>query len=445
MKSASSRKGFADFNLLYSLMPSKFVLKLKAMERLKRNSLVVQDKLLSENNTIEIVVDNEKRVPQVGQYSKAGQQLRVDFIKDTTEVSLEHLSNQVEFEDNKQLKGNIENFIGMSQLPTGIIGPIVIDGQNAKGSFYAPLATSEGTLVASYARGARACRQSGEISAICLKEGVQRSPIFKFANLKQVFQFTKWIEQEQSKFNSIVQQTSNYAELIKVELNVEGNQVIINLEYTTGDASGQNMVTFASQALCEYILANCPVEPEYWFLESNYSGDKKATVLSFTSVRGRKVSAEITLKKEVVRDTLKTTPELMFTYWQTSFMGASKCGAIGAQGHFANGLAAIFIACGQDVACVSEASVGITRMEVDGNGDLYCTVTLPNLIVGTVGGGTSLPTQKECLEIMDCYGTGKAKKFAEICGALCLAGEISIIAALSAGHFAAAHEKHGRV
>lgn len=409
------------------------------------NSFIMQDKFVSYNSTIEVVSKKERCVPQVGQYSRAGQQLRIDFIEETTRVSLDHLSNQVELEDNCQLKGNIENFIGMSQLPTGVMGPIVIDGQNAEGSFYTPLATSEGTLIASYARGARACRQSGAISAICLKEGVQRAPIFKFKNLKEVYKFTKWIEQEKGKFNSIVEQTSNYAQLTKVDLNAEGNQVIVNLEYTTGDASGQNMVTFASQAVCEYILDNCPVEPEHWFLESNYSGDKKATVLSFTSVRGRKVSAEITLKKEVVLNTLKTTPELMFKYWQTSFMGASKSGAIGAQGHFSNGLAAIFIACGQDVACVSEASVGITRMEVDANGDLYCTVTLPNLIVGTVGGGTSLPTQRECLEMMDCYGTGKAKKFAEICGSLCLAGEISIIAALSVGHFAAAHEKHGRV
>jgi len=218
----------------------------------------------------------------------------------------------------------------------------------------------------------------------------------------------------------------------------------LNLEFTAGDAAGQNMVTIASQAICQHIIKCTPIQPEIWFLESNASGDKKATFNSFANVRGKKVSAEIILKKEVIKSVLQTSPELMFKYWQTSFMGAVKCGAIGAQGHFANGLAALFIACGQDAACVSEASVGITRMEVNKDGDLYCSVTLPNLIVGTVGGGTSLPTQKECLEIMGCYGEGKAKTFAEICGALCLAGEISIIAALSAGQFAAAHQKHGR-
>jgi hydroxymethylglutaryl-CoA reductase (NADPH) len=415
------------------------------MERLNETYWTKQKIIAPEKNTMEIVREKEKNVPQVGQYNKQGQQARIDFIEESTLASLDNLSIKNEVADIQQLKGNIENFIGMSQVPTGVLGPIVLNGQNAKGSFYTPLATSEGTLIVSYDRGARACRQSGEISTICLKEGIQRAPVFKFTTLKEAFEFSNWIERNQDHFNAVVRRTSNYAELQKVDLNAEGNQVIVCLEYTTGDASGQNMVTFASQAICEYILANCPIEPEHWFLESNYSGDKKATALSFTSVRGKKVSAEITLKKEVVRHTLKTTPELMFKYWQTSFMGATKSGAIGAQGHFSNALAAIFIACGQDVACVSEASVGLTRMEIDANGDLYCTVTLPNLIVGTVGGGTSLPTQKECLEMMGCYGQGKAKKFAEICGALCLAGEISIIAALSVGHFAAAHEKHGRV
>ena len=134
----------------------------------------------------------------------------------------------------------------------------------------------------------------------------------------------------------------------------------------------------------------------------------------------------------------------MYEYWKTSFIGAVKCGAIGAQGHFANGLAALFIACGQDAACVSEASVGLTRMEITENGDLYCAVTMPNLIVGTVGGGTGLPTQRECLELIDCYGPGNAKKFAEIAAGVCLSGVISIIAAMSAGHFASAHKKLGR-
>lgn len=385
-----------------------------------------------------------KSVPHQEPHSKIGQLLRLQFIEEQTENELNYISGKTEFKNLSELKGNIENFIGMSQVPTGIIGPMVINGEHAKGGFYVPMATSEGTLVASYGRGARACRESGEIRSICLEEGVQRSPVFKFENLDEVLKFAQWINVEKEHFNHIVAQTSRFAKLQNLEMNIEGNQIILDLEFYTGDASGQNMVTFASQAICTYILSKTPVKPASWYLEGNYSGDKKATVRSFDNVRGKKVSTEVILKKVIIEEILKTTPEKMYDYWKTSFIGATKSGAIGAQGHFANGLAAVFIACGQDAACVSEASVGITRMELKENGDLYCAVTLPNMIVGTVGGGTGLPTQRECLEILDCYGVGKANKFAEICGAVCLAGEISIIAALSAGQFSSAHQTHGR-
>ena len=204
------------------------------------------------------------------------------------------------------------------------------------------------------------------------------------------------------------------------------------------------MVTICTDAICQYIIANTPIQPEFWFIEGNYSGDKKATALSFTNVRGKKVTSEIVLPKEIVESVLKTNVKAMEDYWRSSTLGIIQSGAIGAQGHYANALAALFLATGQDVACVSEAAIGITRMQATSEGDLYASVTLPNLIVGTVGGGTSLPTQRECLQIMDCYGEGKARKFAEICGALVLAGELSIAAALSAGHFTSAHKNLGR-
>jgi hydroxymethylglutaryl-CoA reductase (NADPH) len=242
----------------------------------------------------------------------------------------------------------------------------------------------------------------------------------------------------------IIAQHSRHAKLQDVKINMEGNQVLLIFEYHTGDAAGQNMVTICTDAVCQYIVANMPVKPKHWFIESNYSGDKKATSVSFTTVRGKKVTAEVRIKEQIVKEVLRSTPYLMAQYWQSSSIAAVQSGSIGIQGHFANGLAAIFIATGQDAACVSEAAVGITRMEVTEQGDLYAAVTLPNLIVGTVGGGTRLPTQRECLELMNCYGDGKARKFAEIIGATALAGELSIAAALSAGHFAKAHKLFGR-
>jgi hydroxymethylglutaryl-CoA reductase (NADPH) len=383
-------------------------------------------------------------VPAPLSWTKEGLQKRIDFIGRRLSSNISHLTFQRIFDDPDILKGNIENYIGMTQVPTGLIGPLQVNGTEARGDFYVPLATTEGALVASFNRGAKACRMSGGITSVCLTEAVQRTPVFKFETLSEVGHFVLWVLDHMAEYQPIISQNSRHAKLQDVKINMEGNQVLLIFEYHTGDAAGQNMVTICTDAVCQYIVANVPVKPKHWFIESNYSGDKKATSVSFTTVRGKKVTAEVHIKEQVVKEVLRSTPYLMAQYWQSSSIAAVQSGSIGIQGHFANGLAAIFIATGQDAACVSEAAVGITRMEVTETGDLYAAVTLPNLIVGTVGGGTRLPTQRECLELMGCFGDGKARKFAEIIGATALAGELSIAAALSAGHFAKAHKLFGR-
>ena len=377
-------------------------------------------------------------------HSLEGVEKRRAFLRKISNQQLDYLTPSTSPENLNQLEGNIENFIGLTQIPTGVIGPLRIIGSAAKGDFYIPLATSEGALVASYHRGAKACLLCGGATSICLIEGVQRSPLFKFDNIADLGSFLIWVLDRLEKFREITAQTSRFARLLEMKTNIEGNHLILTFEYSTGDAAGQNMVTICTDVICKYMIEHAPVKPLMWFIEGNYSGDKKATLLSFTNVRGKKVTTEIRLSSEVIQNVLKTTPKAMAEYWRSSTIGAIQSGAIGAQGHYANGLAALFLATGQDVACISEAAVGITRMELTDCGGLYVSVTLPNLMIGTVGGGTSLPTQRECLQLMDCYGPGKAKKLAEICGALVLAGEISIAAALSAGHFSEAHQKFGR-
>jgi hydroxymethylglutaryl-CoA reductase (NADPH) len=369
---------------------------------------------------------------------------RLALIHTTRGSSTEFLTGQKKIDDWSMLEGNIENFIGMAQVPIGLIGPLKVLGSVADGDYYAPLATSEGALVASYHRGAKACYMAGGITSVCLTEGVQRSPVFKFEHLGDLGIFLMWVLQQMDKFKEITSENSRFAKLNDVKTNIEGNHISLTFDFKTGDASGQNMVTICTNAICQYILKNTPVQPKLWFLESNYSGDKKATALSFSNVRGKKITSEVVLPRNIVTDVLKTTPELITEYWRSSTIGIIQSGAIGAQGHYANGLTALFIATGQDAACVAEAATGITRMEITAEGDLYASVTLPNLIVGTVGGGTALPTQRECLELMGCYGEGKSQKFAEICGAVVLCGELSIAAALSAGHFSMAHQKFGR-
>lgn len=376
--------------------------------------------------------------------SQVGIDGRLAYLLRKTAHAMPYLTGKTSFADLTLLEGNIENYIGMSMVPTGVIGPLKTLGSFAKGDFFVPLATSEGTLLASYHRGARACYMAGGATSVCLIEGVQRSPLFKFKNLGDLGKFLIWILGKISDFERITATTSRYAKLTDMKSNIEGNHLILTFEYYTGDAAGQNMVTICTHAICEFIIQNAPVQPEFWFIESNYSGDKKATAQAFHNVRGKKVTAEITLTENIIRDVLKTTPEAMEEYWRASTIGTIQSGSIGAQGHYANGLTALFIATGQDVACISEAAVGVTRMELTPEGGLYVSVTMPNLIVGTVGGGTSLPTQRECLELLDCHGPGNARKFSEICGALVLAGEISIAAALSGGQFSSAHQKFGR-
>jgi hydroxymethylglutaryl-CoA reductase (NADPH) len=191
--------------------------------------------------------------------------------------------------------------------------------------------------------------------------------------------------------------------------------------------------------VCRFIEDNSPVRARYWFIEANMSGDKKCSAQSFLSVRGKKVSAEATVPADLIAHRLRTTPTRMVDFWRMSIMGGVLSGTMGAQGHYANGLAALYIACGQDAACVAESAVGVTRFEVLEDGALYASVTLPNIMVGTVGGGTGLPSQQACLEVLGLAGAGHARALAEVAAAVCLAGELSIVGAICSGEFARAH------
>lgn len=338
---------------------------------------------------------------------------------------------------------NIEQLIGCVSLPLGVAGPLLVHGAHAQGAYLVPLATTEAALVASYSRGAQVISEAGGCSALLLAEGVTRSPGFAFADLAAAGHFVLWALEQQEAFAAAAASTTGHGRLEATRLTVEGNHVVLLFDFSTGDAAGQNMVTIATRAICEHILRHSPVQPQEWFLEVNLSGDKKASAQSFSTVRGRKATAEVRLPRSLVQRRLHTTPEQMAAYWRFGVLGGVMSGTIGVQGHVANGLAALFIACGQDAACVAEAAVGVTRMEVV-EGDLYAAVTLPNLIVGTVGGGTGLPSQRACLELLGMVGSGHARALAELCAALSLAGELSITAALCADQFARAHQKLAR-
>ena len=339
---------------------------------------------------------------------------------------------------------NVENFIGCVKLPVGLAGPLRVNGLFAQGDYYVPLATTEAALVASYSRGAQLISAAGGCTAMLINEGMSRAPGFAFATLEDAGVFVVWALSRVEDFRREAEATTRHGRLIDLRVTVEGNHVYLNFEFTTGDASGQNMVTLATEAICAYILGHSPVRPRSSFVEANLSGDKKASAQSFLSVRGRKATAEVILPADLVERRLRSTPQQMADYWRMSAIGGVLSGTLGVHGHYANGLAALYIACGQDAACVAESAVGVTRVEVTERGALYAAVTLPNLTVGTIGGGTGLPSQRACLRILGLDGTGKAGALAEVCAGLCLAGEISIIGALCAGEFAQAHRRLAR-
>lgn len=342
------------------------------------------------------------------------------------------------------LAGSIEGFIGFSRVPLGIAGPLRISGTAASGEFFVPFATSEGTLVASFQHAFNAINRCGGVTALCSDEQVGRAPCFEFANLPEAARFARWLPSRLADLQQVTEGTSRYCRLRTVNAWIVGNTVYVLLEFSTGDAAGQNMVTLATQAICHKLLGEMPAAPRSWLIESMLSGDKRATPMAFRSTRGRNVSAEIVLSSKQIERYWRTTVMAMERAWRQAVNSAAQTGTVGLQGNVANALAALFIACGQDVACVAEANTALTRVERTATDELYMCITMPNLLVGTVGGGTYLPTAQECLAMLGCAGAGRAQKFAEICGSVALAGELAIIGAMAGGQFATAHESGGR-
>jgi hydroxymethylglutaryl-CoA reductase (NADPH) len=382
------------------------------------------------------------RMPKdrVNDYSKAIIDERLEFLRKQSGSALEHIGNYTV--DPEESKGNIENIIGFSQVPIGIIGPLLINGEYASGEYYVPLSTIEGAVVMSYNRGAKLITASGGAKTRVYRDGIQRAPVFILKDMDAAKAFTEFLTRNFAVLKSEAESTTSTGKLKDIQIFPLGKAVYVRLEYYTGDAMGMNMITKATMQLVSWILRNFPVE-EY-FLESNMAVDKKPSYMNFICGRGKSVTAEIVITKKNVERFLGTTPDKIFRMYRYGHIGCSMSGVIGGNLQYANALAAIFLACGQDLGNISESSTGANLVDLTPEGDLYFSVTLPSLIVATVGGGTSLPTQKNCLDIIGCYGTGKVMKFAEIVAASVLAGELSLCGAVCHEDWTASHEKYGR-
>ncbi len=361
------------------------------------------------------------------------------WIEEKTGATLSHIGS-VSF-DTETLRGNIENPIGVAQVPMGIAGPVLVHGRYAKGLFYIPMATSEGALIRSYERGMVALTRAGGVQAALLADENQIVPAFFFADVAAAAAFSEWLPEQVENLRAAAEATTRHGKLTGVKCYQVGRQVLVNFGYFTGDAQGMNLLVKATDAACKWIQGNFSIVS--YFVFSGMSSEKRPSGFLLTRGKGKRVTAGALLPHDVLKMYLHCTAEQLFQVWQSTVIGHLQANAIGYNAQYANGLTAIFIATGQDVANVVNASCGITQFELQPEG-LYVSVTLPALSVATMGGGTGLATQREALSIMGCYGASKAKKFAEIIGAAVLGGEISMGAAIASGEFVAAHEHYGR-
>jgi len=366
---------------------------------------------------------------------------RQEFVKEYSGKELEHVPHY-SF-DPHVLQGNIENFSGVAQIPLGFAGPITIHGEHAKGDFIVPMATTEGTLVASYSRGMKILNLSGGVTVSVVADAMQRAPVFVFANAREAREFVAWVDTNIDDIRDHAEATSSVAKLEYIDPYLASKFAYLRFNFSTGDAAGQNMVGRATFAACGWIIDQYP-GIKHFYLESNLATDKKASQVNIMHTRGKRVTAEAVIKRDVLIQNMRVEPETLFYHAGIANVGAILSGANNNGLHSANGITAMFIATGQDVANVSESSAGIIYTELTPDKDLYMSITIPSLIVATFGGGTALPTQRECLELLDCVGRGKVKKFAEIVAATVLAGEISLAAAISSSDWVSSHEKYGR-
>ncbi len=346
------------------------------------------------------------------------------------------------FDESVASTQNCENMIGVVQVPLGVAGPLKINDRE----YYIPLATTEGALVASVNRGCKAITEAGGAAVDSYRVGATRGPVFKVRNLEENKQLNEFIETHFNEIKELTEKTSHHLTLKKISSQGVGKYRYVRFVYDTQDAMGLNMVTIATDAAVTYIEK--VTGAECLALSGNYCVDKKPSWQNFINGRGIKVWAEVTLPSSVLTRVLKTTAKKAYETWFAKcILGSAMSGSMGFNAQYANVIAALFLATGQDIAHVGEGSLGITTAEVVNGNNLYVSIHLPDLMVGTVGGGTGLVTQLEALSLLGVAGgnNGKnAQRLAEIIAGAVLAGEISLLSSLEEGSLAKAHQQLGR-
>ncbi len=341
----------------------------------------------------------------------------------------------------EQARGNVENLIGYMQVPLGMAGPLCVHTSGGWREVFVPMATTEGAMVASYSRGMRLLKEAGGAHSKVVAEGLSQHPMLVYSDAASALRGGRWATQKFEELAAIVEGLSRHGRLARIEPQVLGRRLILRLVFTTGDAIGINMASQAADQIAQKVHENTGAEMYY---VHGQDVEKRANARALVEGRGRSVVCDLQIPRSVLQETMRVTPEQMAAIHATYCKGFAHMGTQNWAVQTANGLAAVMLACGQDVAYLTESANGFLDLEVTSDGNLYAALTLPSVIVGTVGGGTGLACAQECLDMLGCRGDGQANAFAEILAATALAGDLSLMAAFCSHEFVQAHEALGR-
>ena len=366
-------------------------------------------------------------------------QKRLQWLEDKTGVRLDGVG----VDEPLDFQGIIENHIGSVNLPLAVAGPLVLDGSYARGEYYIPLCTLEATLSMSMSRGLYLTSLSGGIKTRHLKQEISRSPIFIFNDIEDGPEFKRWLQENFELIREAAESSTNYGKLLRIDPYLIQNSVILDFVYSTAEAAGQNMVTIATREACILIKEEYGrVKKFQYYIERNFNCDKNPATKTILLGRGHQVIASTLIEARYLKRVLRADAAHYVRGWRQCSRGSQMAGVVGMNMHVSNALAAIYLATGQDVACVSENALGSMDFEVRNGEDLYASLTMPSLTVGTVGGGTRLKQQRKNLELLGCTGEDSSKKLAEIiCGAA-LGLELSLGASILMNEFAQAHDRY---
>ncbi|NMC61254.1 MAG: hydroxymethylglutaryl-CoA reductase (NADPH) [Candidatus Methanofastidiosa archaeon] len=405
---------------------------------------------MEKEELLQKIVAGEIKIYQIENFTKTPKEaveIRREAIEKLRNVNLEYIG-KYSLDPNNLFGKNIENMIGTVQVPMGIIGPLKINGNYAKGDFYVPMATSEGALLASTNRGASVISLSGGATTTIFRDGMTRAPVLRLSSSRDYYKITEFIDTNFDEIKKEAEKDSRFRKLKKIVPYLVGRNLFLRFVYDTGDSMGMNGVTIGTDAALKLIETKFP-EVKSVSLSGNLCTDKKSSAINLIEGRGKSITSEVFISHDIIKEKLKTDAKtIVEVNYRKNLLGSAQAGAYGFNAHFANIVAAVFLATGQDIAQVVEGSQGFTTVEEDDKG-IYFAVTMPSLEIATVGGGTKIETQKEALSILGLSGGGKnsgdnSKALSEICASAVLAGEISLLGALAARHLAKAHIEYGR-